>query len=153
MREAYLKRTYGLSEDEYNAQLAFQNYLCAACQGENPIGRDGFTRENLAVDHNHATGHNRALLCQRCNKILGLAKDHPEVLTALLEYLKEYGGSPNSYVPDNPQTRAAREAAWQESFSALSGEAPADGAILGEIAAGMPEGLSVCEQAQPSESD
>jgi DNA-directed RNA polymerase subunit RPC12/RpoP len=124
-RHNYLKRTYGMSEDEYNAQAAYQNYVCAACQSENPVGRDGLTRENLAVDHNHATGENRGLLCQRCNKILGLVRDHPELLLFLLEYLKKYGGSPSPYIPDNPQIRASREAAWEASFSDLPvSEAP-----------------------------
>jgi len=151
-RHNYLKRTYAMSANEYDAQLAFQNYVCAACQSENPVGRDGVTRENLSVDHNHATGENRALLCQRCNKILGLAKDHPEVLLFLVEYLRQHGGDPTPYLPDNPETRAAQEAAlaakeraWEESLKEL----PAS-------EASAVEGIKVSshsEQVQPSEFD
>src|SRR5258706_5959676 len=57
-RAAYLKRTYKLSEDEYWAIAQSQNYLCAVCREQNKPGRSG-EPENLAVDHNHATGANR----------------------------------------------------------------------------------------------
>ena len=150
MREAYLKRTYGLSEDEYNAQARSQNYLCAVCHEQNKPGKDG-EPENLAVDHNHRTGANRALLCQRCNRVLGMLKDSQELLIRLLEYLRKHDGSAIPYVPDNPETRAAREAAWEASLKPET--LPANGKNVGEIAAGMPEGLSESEQVPFSELD
>jgi hypothetical protein len=129
MREAYLKRTYGLSESDYEAQVRSQNYLCAVCHEQNKPGRDG-EPENLAVDHNHRTGANRGLLCQRCNRVLGMLGDSQELLFRLLEYLRTHDGSAIPYIPDNPITRASREAAWEASFeqpSELPVEAPAVG--------------------------
>lgn len=41
---------------------------------------------NLVVDHDHKTGSIRGMLCNRCNKGLGLFRDSPE----LLEYARIY---------------------------------------------------------------
>ena len=108
-RSSHLKRTYGLSEDAYDAQARSQNYLCAVCHEQNPIGRDGQPKI-LAVDHNHRTDANRGLLCDRCNKVLGFVKDSQEVLLRLLFYLRSHDGPSVEYTPDNYITRAARDA-------------------------------------------
>ncbi len=90
--DSYLKREYGLSESDYWAIAQSQNYVCAACRCPNRNGRDG-EPERLAVDHSHYSGANRGLLCQRCNKVLGLVADSQEILLLLLEYLRRYDGS------------------------------------------------------------
>jgi hypothetical protein len=41
---------------------------------------------NLVVDHDHNSGSIRGMLCNRCNKGLGLFRDRPE----LLEYARIY---------------------------------------------------------------
>jgi hypothetical protein len=90
-RSAYLQRTYGISESEYNDLLIYQEGRCAICR---ELPREG---ENLAVDHNHRTGSNRGLLCQRrCNKLLGFAQDSREALLRAIAYLDEYDGCPHS---------------------------------------------------------
>jgi hypothetical protein len=43
-------------------------------------------RTNLVVDHDHATNKIRGMLCNMCNKGLGLFRDNPE----LLEYARIY---------------------------------------------------------------
>jgi Recombination endonuclease VII len=97
---AHLKRTYGLSAEDYENQLASQGYVCEICRGLNPLRLDG-TRERLACDHNHLTGANRSLLCQRCNRILGMLGDSQELAQRVLEYLRRHDGSPIPFTPPN----------------------------------------------------
>ena len=42
---------------------------------------------NLVVDHDHKTDQIRGLLCNRCNKGLGLFRDNPEFLLYARIYL------------------------------------------------------------------
>lgn len=42
----------------------------------------------IVFDHNHETGKFRGWICDRCNKILGFAKDSSELLQRLSVYLK-----------------------------------------------------------------
>jgi hypothetical protein len=44
--------------------------------------------ERLGVDHCHASGRLRGLLCSRCNTGLGMFRDRPELLAEAIEYLK-----------------------------------------------------------------
>ena len=62
---------------------------CEACGGPASAFRGGSKR--LAWDHDHKTGRFRGWLCNGCNGALGLLKDSPARITALLSYLREYG--------------------------------------------------------------
>jgi hypothetical protein len=81
--EKLLKQQYGLTLAEYEAMLAEQGGVCLIC------GRDPQTagRERLVVDHDHATGHVRGLLCHRCNQGLGWFGDSTELLASAARYL------------------------------------------------------------------
>lgn len=84
---AYLKREYGITMDDYDRMHASQNGLCAICNGP------GFTMGKrhkmlLVVDHCHATGHVRGLLCHNCNRALGLMHDSTSDLRAAIAYLE-----------------------------------------------------------------
>lgn len=41
----------------------------------------------IVFDHCHAGGHFRGWICDRCNRVLGLVKDSPLILSQLKEYL------------------------------------------------------------------
>jgi hypothetical protein len=43
----------------------------------------------LVVDHCHASGSVRGLLCHNCNRALGLPKDSDEVLQRAISHLRE----------------------------------------------------------------
>jgi hypothetical protein len=90
-RETYLRRTYGISEDEYFAQLEYQGGRCAICK-QLPRIVNG-EPELLCQDHCHASGENRELLCQRCNRLLGQAKDDPRILEAAAAYVRKFTSS------------------------------------------------------------
>lgn len=83
-------RLYNLSQDDYARLLDEQGGVCAIChQPERYIdSRTGHAR-NLSVDHDHATGHVRGLLCGRCNRGLGQFNDDLASLTRAAEYLRK----------------------------------------------------------------
>lgn len=74
---------YGLKPGEYDAMLAAQGGVCALCDQVCPTGR------RLAVDHDHATGAVRGLLCQFCNQGLGFFRDDTSLLLRAIEYLEK----------------------------------------------------------------
>lgn len=74
---------YGLTKEDYDKLLVAQNYKCAICE----TSRDSLAR-GLVVDHDHATGIVRGLLCHRCNKGIGLLKDNTTALHNAVAYLK-----------------------------------------------------------------
>jgi hypothetical protein len=81
VRDAYCKRTYGVSVEVYNALLEAQGRRCAVCE----IGAD---KARLDIDHCHAAGHIRGLLCGNCNNGLGRFHDNPAVLRKAAEYIE-----------------------------------------------------------------
>jgi hypothetical protein len=86
-RKATLAK-YGLTPEEYDVMFAEQNGLCAVC-GRPPEG-NGVSRHNLVVDHDHDTGETRSLLCDFCNRGLGIFRDDPDLLMAAAAYLLQY---------------------------------------------------------------
>lgn len=79
-RDGRLRRAYGITIEQYDAMLEAQGGVCAIC-GADPGER------TLAVDHNHADGRVRGLLCDNCNNGLGRFQDDPELLLAAAQYL------------------------------------------------------------------
>ena len=79
---ARLKRLYGISLDDYDRMLKEQGEKCAICK--RPRSENN---RNLHVDHNHATGKVRGLLCIRCNAGLGYFRESLELFDAAREYL------------------------------------------------------------------
>jgi hypothetical protein len=85
------KRLYGITAEEYERKLADQGGVCAACrQPETRKAPKSKTIAPLHVDHDHATGQVRGLLCHRCNMALGYAREDPDVLRSLATYVEFY---------------------------------------------------------------
>jgi len=76
-RGRQLRYLYDITQDEYNRILLEQKSQCAICGNVS----------SLVVDHNHATGKVRGLLCKKCNFVLGLVDDKKEILIRGAEYL------------------------------------------------------------------
>lgn len=79
-RTYHLRRRYGITAEEADAMLVIQGGLCAICR----------TAPAAHVDHDHATGAVRALLCFGCNGGLGQFRDDPESLRAAADYVEEH---------------------------------------------------------------
>lgn len=84
-RDIRLRCLYGINESDYNAMLASQGGGCAICGAE-----VGDSRQNsLFVDHCHAHGHVRGLLCHGCNTGIGFFGDSVERLLEAALYLEK----------------------------------------------------------------
>lgn len=79
-------RKFGITLEEYDAMLAAQNGLCAICPNP-PVSGQGRRYGTGAVDHDHATGRVRGILCDRCNTLLGQVDDDPALLQRAIDYL------------------------------------------------------------------
>lgn len=85
-----LKSQFNLTVEQYEAMSEVQNGKCASC-GEEQIIYDKFGNlRRLAVDHDHATGEVRQLLCNTCNVALGMINDDVRKLQCLIEYVKRH---------------------------------------------------------------
>ena len=82
--ELHMKRSYGIGLDEYNTMFTNQQGKCAICSGEPPKNQH---KKRLNIDHCHATGKVRGLLCDACNRAIGLLKDSPDLLNKAISYL------------------------------------------------------------------
>lgn len=79
--ERRVKKIYGLADGDYGRIYLFQARRCAICQ------RSTGTTRKLSVDHDHATGLVRGLLCRPCNDFLGWIRDDPAAGRRLHNYL------------------------------------------------------------------
>lgn len=77
---------YGLTEQAYLAMNLAQGGLCAICRQAQATKQ----KSRLCVDHCHQTGRVRGLLCDRCNRALGLFADSAERLDVAIKYLKDF---------------------------------------------------------------
>ncbi len=89
MKGYHLKQYFGLPQDEYEALCEKYSNLCAICKRPERNKRLG-EAYSLAVDHDHATGKVRGLLCANCNRALGLLEDNPSFFQAAIEYLESH---------------------------------------------------------------
>lgn len=86
-----LQRKYGITLEQYYVMLDKQGGGCALCGSDSTSMRGNGVVCYLSVDHNHETGEIRGLLCQKCNSILGMANDDPEILRQAIIYLRNGG--------------------------------------------------------------
>lgn len=82
-------KKYEITETDYGAMLAAQNYVCAICKRPERHVVRGATKR-LAVDHCHTTGKVRGLLCAHCNQAIGRLDDDPELIRKAADYVEEH---------------------------------------------------------------
>ena len=76
-------RSTGWASWQYGAAVEGQKGLCAIC-----LSLPG--ERGLMADHDHASKVRRGLLCNSCNRALGLFRDSPEALERAAEYVRKY---------------------------------------------------------------
>ncbi len=86
-RRRNYKCKYGITIEDYDNMLKEQGGCCAIC-GSSDSKCHG--RMNFAVDHCHETGKVRGLLCNDCNRALGLFQDSSEILDKAVKYLETH---------------------------------------------------------------
>ena len=87
-RNGRLKADFNITLEEYNALLEKQGGACAICgTKETGVQEPGKREHSMYVDHDHATGAVRGLLCSRCNFGLGQFRDDPKLLLRAVAYL------------------------------------------------------------------
>ncbi len=79
-REAHLRRTFGITQADYESLLARPGGGCGIC-GRQPV------KISLHVDRDHETGEIRGLLCVGCNNALGQFHDDPDLLALAADYV------------------------------------------------------------------
>ncbi|MCT2588711.1 endonuclease VII domain-containing protein [Streptomyces sp. N2-109] len=88
-RAAYFRRKYGLTEAERDDLVAGQMGVCPIC----------LSSPAIHVDHDHATGKVRGVLCFSCNAALGQFKDRPEAMRRAISYVEGNVWKPKLVAP------------------------------------------------------
>jgi len=104
IRNYHLKRRYGITEDDFERMLARQGGLCAICR----------VVPGTFVDHSHATGQVRGILCFNCNNGLGHFGDNLVLLELAALYLDGEILRPEFVVL--PRQRTSNEVARTRSY-------------------------------------
>lgn len=86
-RQNHLRISYRLEPAEYDAMVAKQRGKCLICEGRQRRKNS----DHLDIDHDHATGEVRGLLCGSCNSGLGRFGDSPALLRQAADYVAGRG--------------------------------------------------------------
>ena len=82
-RKWYIENTYNMSYEEYETLRILQDDKCFICKADS---------NDLHIDHCHDTGEVRALLCSRCNTLLGRIENAPVDIEEYFKYLGTWVG-------------------------------------------------------------
>ncbi len=79
--EHFRLKKYGVTREQYHQMLQSQSGLCLIC---------AVKMEKPCIDHCHATGRVRGMLCVKCNTGIGMLGDDIKNLESAVEYLKRF---------------------------------------------------------------
>lgn len=85
-KQHQLRIKYKITLEEFDKLCEQQGGLCGIC------GREGNSTKSrlLAVDHCHATGKIRGLLCNNCNTAIGLLNEDENLFSLAVKYLQTH---------------------------------------------------------------
>ncbi len=86
-------KQHGLTPEQYEGMLSKQDGRCAICRTDKPFGPVDYEgrkrkRRMFSIDHCHATGKVRGLLCARCNIAIGNFSDSIDLFRAAIAYIE-----------------------------------------------------------------
>jgi len=84
---ARIKKQYGISQDQFEKMLFVQKHKCTICNCN-------LTNQNTHIDHCHASGKVRSLLCNKCNQAIGLLDENETNIKTALEYIRKHNATP-----------------------------------------------------------
>jgi len=86
-----LLASHGITKADYDAVFARQGGRCAICRSSGKMARGKHRLHRpLYLDHCHATGKFRGLLCEQCNLAIGNFHDDVRRLEAAIAYLRSH---------------------------------------------------------------
>jgi hypothetical protein len=74
-----LKLKFGITKEEFDAQLEAQHHMCVVCSEEGVLWH---------CDHDHVTGRLRGIVCRACNTGLAMFRDDPRKMEAAAAYIR-----------------------------------------------------------------
>ena len=83
-RDRRIERLYGLTPEDIETKLLEQNMRCDICSVSLVGG--------YHIDHCHDSNVPRGIICERCNHMLGHARDRIDILADAIKYLGKYQG-------------------------------------------------------------
>lgn len=89
VKNSILLKNYKISLEDYKQKLKEQGDCCAICKRPYDASKL-FSEKALAVDHDHTTGQVRGLLCETCNRAVGMFNDDVRIFTNAIEYLNKW---------------------------------------------------------------
>lgn len=78
-----IEKKYGITIADRDQMEVAQAGRCAICGEEGPLN----------IDHDHATGRVRSLLCRSCNTGLGMFKDRAVILAEAAKYIERHSAT------------------------------------------------------------
>lgn len=91
-RHSYtLRDKFGMTLADYDKMHEAQQGLCAIChKPETKVSGTRGTVKRLSLDHNHATGKARGLLCMRCNTAIAMFDEDAYRFGSAVRYLAQH---------------------------------------------------------------
>lgn len=86
IRKAHLARKYGMTPECYDRLFKKQKYKCAICRTPTPV-------QKFHIDHCHASGKVRGILCNSCNVGIGFFYHNTKLLTKAITYLQKHANT------------------------------------------------------------
>lgn len=85
-RNYHLQKHYGITVDLWNDMYSSQQGKCAICL----VSFATLKPKDVHIDHNHASGQIRQLLCTKCNHAIGNLNENPVLFNRAIKYLKKW---------------------------------------------------------------